>query len=57
MYNKGKIGLGGHNAGSATGKNILLFDYVAVEGPGIPANPVEPLGKLAIAWSSLKVSK
>ena len=55
-YKKGRIGLGGHNAGSATGKNILLFDYVKVEGPGIPSGAaVKPIGKLAITWGTLKV--
>ena len=55
-YEKGRIGLGGHNHSSATGKNIVLFDYVEVSGPGIPVSAaVKSIGKLAVAWGSIKV--
>ena len=54
-YEKGKIGLGGHNYASDTGLNIILFDYVKVEGPNIPASAVDSSGKLTAAWGSLKV--
>ena len=55
-YAKGRIGLGGHNYASDTGKNVVTFDYVKVEGPGIPtAAAVESIGKLSVAWGSLKV--
>ena len=55
-YAKGRIGLGGHNSGSATGKNVVTFDYVKVEGTGIPtAAAVKSIGKLSVAWGSLKV--
>lgn len=56
-YKKGRIGLGGHNSASATGKNIITFDYVKVEGTGIPSDvsAVKSIDKLAGTWGSLKV--
>ncbi|MBI1925401.1 hypothetical protein HYR99_14260 [Candidatus Poribacteria bacterium] len=54
-YKKGTIGLGGHSFGSATGKNVILFDNVSVNGPGIPAAfSVSPGGKLALTWGEIK---
>ncbi|MBM3242412.1 hypothetical protein FJZ31_39640 [Candidatus Poribacteria bacterium] len=54
-YKKGTIGFGGHNMDSATGKNVILFDDVSVNGPGIPASlSVSPRGKLALTWGEMK---
>ena len=58
----GKIGFGGDIWTSATGENVLEFEYISVEGPTIPGNfeghyhgeAVEPTGKLAATWGQIK---
>jgi len=54
-YKKGTVGFGGHSLGSDTGKNVILFDDVSVNGPGIPESlSVSPSGKLALTWGEVK---
>jgi len=54
-YKKGTVGFGGHSLDSATGKNVILFDDVSVNGPGIPESlSVSPCGKLALTWGEMK---
>lgn len=54
-YEKGTVGFGGHSMGSATGENIILFDDVSVNGPGIPESlSVSPGRKLALTWGEVK---
>lgn len=56
-YKKGTIGFGGHSLGSDTGKNVILFDNLTVNGPGIPVSlSVQPQRKLATVWGALKAS-
>ncbi len=46
-YNKGRPGLGGRDS-------TVLYEYVEINGPGIPPTAVEPVEKLAVTWASLK---
>ena len=48
-YETGRIGIGGYNSD-------IVVDYISIEGPGIPANPVESAGKLASSWGSIKAN-
>ncbi len=46
-YKDGRPGLGGRDS-------TVWYDYVEINGPGIAPTPVQPLGKLAVMWGSLK---
>ncbi len=46
-YDKGRPGLGGRDS-------TVLYEYVEINGPGIPPTAVEPVEKLAVTWASLK---
>ena len=46
-YDKGRPGLGGRDS-------TVLYEYVEINGVGIPPTAVEPVDKLAITWSALK---
>lgn len=54
-YKKGTIGLGGHNMDSATGKNVILFDNISVDGEGIPKSlGIAPVSRFATSWANIK---
>jgi len=54
-YQKGTVGLGGHSLGSDTGKNVILFDNVSVDGKGIPKSlSVAPANKFTTSWANIK---
>ena len=46
-YDKGRPGLGGRDS-------TVLYEYVEINGEGIPPTAVEPADKLAITWAELK---
>ena len=46
-YDEGRPGLGGRDS-------TVAYDYVEINGPGIPPTAVEPVDKLAITWGALK---
>lgn len=46
-YAEGRPGLGGRDS-------TVLYEYVEINGPGIPPTAVAPAGKLAVTWSALK---
>ena len=46
-YDKGRPGLGGRDS-------TVAYEYVEINGPGIPPTAVEPVDKLAITWGELK---
>ena len=46
-YDKGRPGLGGRDS-------TVAYEYVEINGPGIPPTAVEPVDKLAITWGALK---
>lgn len=46
-YDKGRPGLGGRDS-------TVAYEYVEINGPGIPPTAVEPVDKLAITWGTLK---
>ena len=46
-YDKGRPGLGGRDS-------TVLYEYVEINGEGIPPTAVEPVDKLAITWAELK---
>ena len=46
-YDKGRPGLGGRDS-------TVLYEYVEINGEGIPPTAVEPADKLAITWGELK---
>ena len=46
-YDKGRPGLGGRDS-------TVLYEYVEINGVGIPPTAVEPVDKLAITWGALK---
>ena len=46
-YDKGRPGLGGRDS-------TVAYEYVEINGPGIPPTAVEPVNKLAITWGALK---
>ena len=47
-YKAGKLGLGGRDS-------VVLYEYVDVEGTGIPATTaVDSKGKLTSTWGRLK---
>ena len=48
-YDKGRPGLGGRDS-------TVLYEYVEINGPGIPPTAVEAAGKLAVTWGDLKNS-
>ena len=55
-YKKGTVGLGGHSMDSATGKNVILFDNISVDGEGIPKTlGIAPSNKCATSWASIKI--
>ena len=56
-YKKGTVGLGGHNLDSATGKNVILFDNISVDGEGIPKSlGIAPASKFATSWANIKAT-
>ncbi len=46
-YDKGRPGLGGRDS-------TVAYEYVEINGPGIPPTAVQPVDKLAITWGVLK---
>jgi hypothetical protein len=46
-YHEGRLGLGGRTS-------VVLYEYVDVEGAGIPPSAVDFSGKLAETWGQLK---
>lgn len=46
-YDEGRPGLGGRDS-------TVAYEYVEINGPGIPPTAVEPVDKLAITWGALK---
>ena len=46
-YDKGRPGLGGRDS-------TVLYEYVEINGEGIPPTAVEPTGKLTTTWGELK---
>ena len=46
-YDKGRPGLGGRDS-------TVAYEYVEINGPGIPPTAVEPVDKLAVTWGALK---
>ena len=46
-YDKGRPGLGGRDS-------TVLYEYVEINGEGIPPTAVEPIDKLATVWGELK---
>ena len=46
-YDKGRPGLGGRDS-------TVHYEYVEINGVGIPPTAVEPVDKLAITWGALK---
>ena len=46
-YDKGRPGLGGRDS-------TVAYEYVEINGVGIPPTAVEPVDKLAITWGALK---
>ena len=46
-YDKGRPGLGGRDS-------TVAYEYVEINGPGIPPTAVEPVDKLAVTWGTLK---
>ena len=46
-YDKGRPGLGGRDS-------TVAYEYVEINGEGIPPTAVEPADKLAILWGELK---
>jgi hypothetical protein len=47
VYPKGRLGLGGRTS-------VVLYEYVDVEGTGIPTSAVDLKGKLTSTWGRLK---
>ena len=47
VYKKGRLGLGGRTS-------VVLYEYVDVEGAGIPTSAVDLKGKLTSTWGRLK---
>lgn len=48
-YDKGRPGLGGRDS-------TVFYEYVEINGVGIPPTAVEAPGKLAVTWGNLKSS-
>lgn len=46
-YDKGRPGLGGRDS-------TVAYEYVEINGPGIPPTAIEPVDKLAVTWGALK---
>ncbi len=46
-YDKGRPGLGGRDS-------TVLYEYMEINGEGIPPTAVEPTGKLTTTWGELK---
>ncbi|MDE0327291.1 MAG: hypothetical protein OXN27_25470 [Candidatus Poribacteria bacterium] len=46
-YDKGRPGLGGRDS-------TVLYEYMEINGEGIPPTAVEPADKLATLWGELK---
>ena len=46
-YDKGRPGLGGRDS-------TVLYEYMEINGEGIPPTVVEPTGKLTTTWGELK---
>ena len=46
-YDKGRPGLGGRDS-------TVAYEYVEINGEGVPPTAVEPADKLAITWAELK---